>query len=30
VPEKKGYRKLVLRKGDKTNFPKKGESVSVR
>jgi FK506-binding protein 3 len=30
VPEKKGYRKIVLRKGDKTNFPKKGESVSVR
>jgi FK506-binding protein 3 len=30
VPEKKGYRKIVLKKGDKTNFPKKGESVSVR
>jgi len=30
APEKKGYQKVVLKKGDKTNFPKKGDTVSVR
>ncbi len=30
TPGRKGYKKTVLRKGDKINFPKKGDTVSVR
>lgn len=30
VAEKKGYKKITLKKGDKINFPKRGDTVSVR